>query len=72
MHAHSIEHLDPWLKKKKNLIIRNIFWMLLNFAENNGKRYCILIITGEELSCSLELFHVQGVGAESGGLQPLL
>ena len=46
--------------------------MLLNFAENDGKRYCILIITGEELSCSLELFHVQGVGAESGGLQPLL
>ena len=46
--------------------------MLLNFAENNGKRYCILIITGEELSCSLELLHVQGAGAERGGLQPLL
>lgn len=41
--------------------------MLINFAENNGKRYCILIITGEELSCSLGLFHVQGAGAERGG-----
>ena len=41
--------------------------MLINFAENNGKRYCVLIITGGDLSCSLGLFHVQGAGAERGG-----